>query len=140
MAKNETEERLAKVSMFSDLSKKELKAVARLMTPLELPAGRVITKQGTPGREFVVILSGTANVDIDGTIVAHLSAGDFLGELAVISGESRTATVTATSEMLVEVLNRREFMTLLDESPAVAKKILVGAVKRLQENDGTKTN
>jgi len=102
--------------------------------------GATLTKQGEPGREFMIITAGTARVDIDASTVAHLGPGDFLGELAVISGTPRTATVSATSEMTVEVLNRREFMSLLDQSAGLGRKILVGAVKRLQMNERTKTN
>lgn len=131
---------LADIGIFSELSKRELKAVARLMTELELKEGATLTRQGEPGREFMVISRGTAKVEIDNETVAHLGPGDFLGELAVISGTPRTATVTATSEMTVEILNRREFMSLLDESAALGRKILVGAVKRLQMNERTKTN
>jgi CRP-like cAMP-binding protein len=53
--------------------------------------------------------------------------------MAVVAGVPRTATVTADTDMTLEALNRREFSTLLDESPKLAKKILVGAVKRLYE-------
>lgn len=131
---------LAEIGIFSELSKRELKAVARLMTELELKEGATLTRQGEPGREFMIISRGTAKVEIDGATVAHLAPGDFLGELAVISGTPRTATVTATSAMTVEILNRREFMSLLDESAALGRKILVGAVKRLQMNERTRTN
>jgi CRP-like cAMP-binding protein len=67
--------------------------------------------------------------------VATLGPGDFFGELAVLAGVPRTATVTADTDMVVEALNRQEFSSLLDESPTLAKKILLGAVKRLYEND-----
>jgi len=128
---------LAEIGIFSELSKRELKTVARLMTELDVKEG---ARQGEPGREFMIISTGTAKVEIDGQTVAHLGPGDFLGELAVISGTPRTATVTATSAMIIEVLNRREFMSLLDESANLGRKILVGAVKRLQANERTKTN
>lgn len=131
---------LSEIGIFSELSKKELKAVSRLMTEVNIKDGATLTKQGEPGREFMIISSGTARVEIDGTSVAHLGPGDFLGELAVITGTPRTATVTATSPMFVEVLNRREFMALLDESSSLGRKILVGAVKRLQQNERTKVN
>lgn len=140
MAASKEEFRLEDIPIFAELSKRELKAVGKLMTELHLPPGKALTKQGSPGREFMIIREGTAKVEIDGSTVAHLSAGDFLGELAVISGAPRTATVVATSEVIVEVLNRREFMALLDESNDLAKKILIGAVKRLQQNEGTRTN
>jgi len=135
-----TEIRLQDVSIFSELSKRELKSVSKLMTEVTVKDGKVLTEQGSLGREFMVIIDGTAEVDIDGSIVARLGPGDFLGELAVISGAPRTATVRTTSPMVIETLNRREFMALLDQSPALSKKILVGAVKRLQANEGTKTN
>lgn len=131
---------LDRIGIFSELSKKERKAVARLMTEVEVAEGTTLTKQGDPGREFMIIQHGTARVVIDGVTVAHLGPSDFLGELAIISGLPRTATVTATSPMVLEVLNRREFLSLLDESASLSRKILVGAVKRLQENEQTKTN
>ena len=131
---------LAEIGIFSELSKRELKAVARLMTELSIKEGATLTRQGEAGREFMIICSGTAKVEIDDVTVAHLGPGDFLGELAVISGTPRTATVTATSAMVVEILNRREFMALLDESSKLGRKILVAAVKRLQINERTRTN
>ena len=131
---------LHEIPIFSELSKKELRSVEQLMTQVTVKEGATLTKQGEPGREFMIITAGTARVDIDASTVAHLGPGDFLGELAVISGTPRTATVSATSEMTVEVLNRREFMSLLDQSAALGRKILVGAVKRLQMNERTKTN
>lgn len=131
---------LKEISVFSELSKRELKSVAQLMTEVHLKQGATLTKQGSVGREFMVIVDGTAKVSIDERAVAHLGPGDFLGELAIISGEPRSATVIATSDMVLEVLNRREFMALLDESTLLSKKILIGAVKRLQANEATKTN
>ena len=133
LKRDSMDDQLREVSIFSELSKKELKSVARLMTQLSVKEGRELTRQGEPGREFLIILEGTAVVNRDGRKVADLGPGDFLGELAVLSGAPRTATVVATSDMTLEALNRREFMAVLDESPKLAKKILIGAVKRLQD-------
>ena len=140
MAKARGENDLTTIPIFSELSKREIKALSRLMTEVDVKEGARLTKQGEPGREFMIISDGTAVVDIDGATVAHLGPGDFLGELAVLSGTPRSATVTATSPMVVEVLNRREFMALLDQNASLSRKILVGAVKRLQENERPKTN
>lgn len=139
MARNQTDDRLREIPIFSELSKKELKAVSRLMTQVDVREGRALTRQGEVGREFMIILDGTAVVRRNGRKVADLGPGDFLGELAVLSGTPRTADVVATSPMSLETLNRREFMSLLDESAAIAKKILIGAVKRLHELDSSKT-
>ncbi|NIR35004.1 MAG: cyclic nucleotide-binding domain-containing protein [Actinobacteria bacterium] len=126
-------EQLADIELFSELSKKELKKVAGFMTPVHIKAGRDLTVQGQPGREFMVIAEGEATVRRNGRVIAKFGPGDFFGELAVIAGVPRTATVTADTDMVIEALNRREFSSMLDESAAVAKKVLVGAVKRLHE-------
>lgn len=139
MARNDTDERLREIPIFSELSKKELRAVSRLMTAINVPEGKTLTRQGEVGREFMVILEGEAVVKRNGRTVAKLGPGDFLGELAVLSGAPRTADVIATTPMLLETLNRREFMSLLDESAIIAKKILIGAVKRLHDLDSSKT-
>jgi CRP-like cAMP-binding protein len=127
------DEALPNIELFSELSKKELKSVASLMTPVRVKSGRVLTEEGQPGREFMIIIEGTATVKRKGKVLARLGPGDFFGELAVIAGVPRTATVTADSDMVIETLNRREFSSLLDESPRIAKKVLVGAVRRLHE-------
>lgn len=124
---------LPNIEMFSELSKKELKNIAALMTPIQVKMGRVLTKEGDPGREFMIIIEGTATVKRKGRVLARLGPGDFFGELAIVAGVPRTATVIADTDMVIETLNRREFTSLLDESPRIAKKVLVGAVRRLHE-------
>ena len=126
-------EQLADIELFSELSKRELKKVASFMTPVSIKAGRDLTVQGQPGREFMIIAEGEATARRNGRVIARFGPGDFFGELAVIAGVPRTATVTADTDMVVEALNRREFSSMLDESATVAKKVLVGAVKRLHE-------
>ena len=126
-------ERLGQIELFSELTSKEIKKVASYMTTIDVRAGRDLTVQGTVGREFMIIADGEATVRRNGRLIATLGPGDFFGELAVIAGVPRTATVTAETKMTVEALNRREFSSLLDESPKLARKILVGAVKRLHD-------
>ena len=124
---------LAQIELFSELNRKELKKLASFMTTVTPKAGRGLTTQGAVGREFMIIREGEASVRRNGRLIANLSPGDFFGELAVVAGVPRTATVTAETDLVVEVLNRREFSSLLDGNPALAKKILVGAVKRLHQ-------
>ena len=140
MARNDTDDRLKSIPIFSELSKKELRTVSRLMTPIDVNEGRALTREGEVGREFMIILEGTAVVRRGGRKIATLGPGDFLGELAVLSGAPRTADVIAASDMVLETLNRREFMSLLDESAAIAKKVLIGAVKRLHDLESSKTS
>lgn len=122
---------LESIELFSELSKKELRSVSQLMTTANIKAGKALMTEGEPGREFLVILEGEATVRRSGRVVARVGSGDFLGELAVIAGVPRTATVTADTDMVVSVLNRREFSGLLDQQPKIVKKVLVGTVKRL---------
>lgn len=126
-------ERLGNIELFSELTSKEIKKVASYMTTIDVREGRDLTVQGTVGREFMIIAEGEASVRRNGRLIATLGPGDFFGELAVIAGVPRTATVTAETKMVVEALNRREFSSLLDESPKLSRKILVGAVKRLHD-------
>jgi CRP/FNR family cyclic AMP-dependent transcriptional regulator len=135
MARSDIDTALARIPIFSECSRKELKAISKLVTPVDVKAGKVLTREGEPGREFMIIASGSATVRRGGRKIATLGPGDFFGELSVLAGVPRTATVTADTDMVVEALNRQEFSSLLDESPAMAKKILVGAVKRLYDND-----
>lgn len=135
MARSDIDQTLAGIPIFSECTRKELKAISKLVTPVNIPAGKVLVKEGDPGREFMIIVSGTATVRRNGRKVASLGPGDFFGELAVLAGVPRTATVIADVDMTVEAMNRQEFSSLLDESPAMAKKILIGAVKRLYAND-----
>lgn len=125
------EDHLADIEMFSELSRKDLKSVGRLMTSVQIKTGKALMKEGEPGREFLIIIDGTATVRRGGRVLAQVGPGDFLGELAIIAGVPRNATVTADAEMEVSVLNRREFTTLLDDQPSIARKVLVGAVKRI---------
>lgn len=135
MARSDIDQTLSEIPIFSECTRKELKAISKLVTPVSIAAGKVLVKEGEPGREFMIIAEGTATVKRNNRKVATLGPGDFFGELAVLAGVPRTATVIADSDMVVEAMNRQEFSSLLDESPAMAKKILLGAVKRLYAND-----
>ncbi|MBC8365670.1 MAG: cyclic nucleotide-binding domain-containing protein [Actinobacteria bacterium] len=126
---------LADLDLFADLSRSELRAVQRLMTPVRVRAGRNLTNEGEAGREFMVIVDGTATVRRRGRVVATLGAGDFIGELSMLAGVPRTATVTADTDLAVEALNRREFATLLDENPRLARKVMISAIRRLHSVD-----
>ena len=121
-------------TLFSGLSKKERKAVARLLTPVNVVQGTVFAREGDVGREAILIASGTASVERDGNKVATLGPGEFFGELALLTGAPRVAMVTAETDMVVAALSRQEFASLLDASPDVAQKILVDALRRLQQN------
>jgi CRP/FNR family transcriptional regulator, cyclic AMP receptor protein len=133
MGKKDTEERLRAIPLFRDLTKQEIRHICTLMTPVQIQSGRTLIKAGDVGREFMIILDGTAAVRRNGRKVAELGPGDYFGELSVLSGARRNADVVATSDMTVEVLSQSEFHTLLDENAKITRKILTAAVSRLSE-------
>lgn len=133
MTTNTTIATLASIELFAGLSKKELAAIDRLMTPVDIKAGKQVIKEGTAGREAFIIVEGTASVWRDGKLIASVGKGSVLGEVALLANRPRTATVQAETAMTVEVLNRREFEQLLDQSPAITRKLLVATAKRIHQ-------
>lgn len=124
-------ELIKSVPIFSRCSKKELEALGSEFDEIDVPSGRTLTKQGEPGREFVVIVSGTAEVTKDGRRVNMLGAGDFLGEIALLSGGPRTATVTTVSDTDLLVLNSRSFARLTKEVPSLQASVVKALSERL---------
>ncbi len=128
-------ETLSKLHLFSELSKADLKKIERLMTPVDIKKGREFITEGKPGREAFILLEGTASVHRGKRLIATLGPGDIMGEMSIIAGDPRSATVRAETDLVCEVLNRREFSSLLDEIPTIARKIMVTAIKRLHSLD-----
>jgi CRP-like cAMP-binding protein len=104
--------RLKDVPFFSSMSEPDLAAVAQQSDEIRVAAGRVVAREGDLGEAFFVIESGTAEITRGGAPVAKLGAGDFFGEIALLREERRTATVTATSPMVLIVMTASSFRSL----------------------------
>lgn len=117
-------ELLSKVPLFAGCSEDQLRDITRLLTPVDVKAGTTLARQGDYGKEFFVIIEGTAAVLRDGVELAKLGAGDVVGEISIIDGGQRTATVVADTDMLVEVATHPEFAGLLDRAPEIAVNML----------------
>jgi CRP/FNR family cyclic AMP-dependent transcriptional regulator len=126
---------LKRIPLFAGCSRTELEAVSRVADELRLPAGRVLMRQGTPGRELIVLVEGEATVERDGATIAVRHGGDFFGELALVTGRPRTATVTATTDLQTLVLDRLSFDRLLRDVPTIAAKVLKAVAERLPPED-----
>ncbi len=122
---------LKEVPLFARCSRAELAQVAGIADEIDLPEGQELTREGERGREFFVLLDGTAEVARRGRKLNTLGPGDFLGEIALISRSPRTATVTATSPLDVLVVTDRDFRTLLQRSPEIRIKVLEALAERL---------
>jgi CRP/FNR family cyclic AMP-dependent transcriptional regulator len=119
------------VPLFSKLSRKELEALASVADEMDLPEGKTLTREGERGREFFVLLKGTADVHQNGKKIATLGEGDFLGEIALVTRLPRTATVTTTSPVRALVITDRDFSALLKRSPEIGQGVLEALGERL---------
>jgi CRP/FNR family cyclic AMP-dependent transcriptional regulator len=124
-------ELLKRVPLFAGCSKSELRELAKTADELDLREGTVLTREGRPGREFFVLVEGTARVSKAGRKIAEVGAGDWFGEIALITNSPRTATVTATSPVDVLVITDRRFRTLVETMPSIALKVLSCVGERL---------
>jgi CRP/FNR family transcriptional regulator, cyclic AMP receptor protein len=123
------------VDLLSGCSSDELRRIASLTTELDAFAGQILAQQGEPGGEFFIIVSGTAKVSRNGVSLATLSSAAFFGELALLDGGGRTATVVAETDLRLLVLSRGEFKVLCRSYPSVTNKMLVELGARLRRAD-----
>ena len=129
--RNQKVELIKHTPLFANCSKRELEEIAHLADEIDLRQGKEMTRQGSPGREFFVLLEGEAEVTKDGRVINELSGGDFFGEIALVSDSPRTATVTATSPVRALVITDRSFRRLLKDQPELQSKVLAALAARL---------
>lgn len=129
-------ELLAQRPLFSGLSRKEVESVAALGVTLEIEANQVLTKEGAIGQEAFLIVAGSAHCTVGNQVeVANLGPGDLFGEMSLLDGARRSATVVADTDMTVTVFDRREFIRLVETSPNLALKLLAAMAARLRSVD-----
>ena len=126
---------LAAVPLFSQLSAKERRQVARSLGVHDVADGVLLVRQGEAGDTFYVLLDGSARVSRNGRRVATLDAGDWFGELAVLDPAPRDADVVTTSAATVGVLDAKSFKRLLGELPAMTARLLSGLARRVRDGD-----
>jgi CRP/FNR family transcriptional regulator, cyclic AMP receptor protein len=131
LRRNEKIELIGKVPLFAGLSKAELARVASIADEIDLPEGKVLTRQGDRGREFFVLLEGEAEVRRNGRKLATRRAGEFFGEIALVSDRPRIATVAATTAVRALVIRDADFRALISGTPQIALKVLEAFADRL---------
>ena len=129
-------EMISRVPLFATCSKTELRKIASLADEIDLPTGTRLTKEGASGKEFVVIVKGGADVVRHGKKLRSLGNGDFLGEIALVTGTPRTATVTTTEPTRALVIAAPAFRTLLRNTPSMQLKVLDALASRLPPETG----
>ncbi len=123
------------VPLFAGLSKRELAQVASIADEIDFRAGRVLIREGDRGREFFILLEGTADVTRKGKPLATRTSGDFFGEIALVCDRPRVATVTTTSPTRALVVADRDFRGLVKRTPEIAIKVLAAVAERLPADD-----
>jgi CRP-like cAMP-binding protein len=131
LRKNAKVELIKRVPLFSHCSKKELGLIARIADEIDLPEGKTLMREGDRGREFFVLVEGSAEVRRGKRKVSTLGGGDFFGEIALVSQRPRTATVTTTSPARTLVVTEQSFRSLLDRAPDVQRKVLQALADRV---------
>lgn len=131
-SRRELTELLADVGLFSRCTKRERATIARHMDTAKLPADTPLVEQGEEGDALFVIIDGAAVVRKGDQLVANVGPGAYFGELALLDGEPRSATVVATEDVTVAVLGVRMFRTLLREFPEMTFELLAGLAADLR--------
>ena len=125
-------ESLRHVPLFADLDTKQLKQIARLFKERRFAKGEVVVQEGSGGAAFFVIESGEATVVVGGAPRRTVQAGDHFGEIALIDEGSRTATITATSDLLCYGVTHWDFKPLVEANGAIGWKLLQSMARMLR--------
>jgi CRP-like cAMP-binding protein len=124
---------LRRVWLFSACDDDEIERIAAMAEPRDVEAGTEVAREGDPGLEFFVVVAGDAIATVDGDEVGRIAPGGFFGEMALLDGGERVATVTAASALSLLVLGRHEFNEMLEIAmPQVAPKLLAVVGARLR--------
>ncbi len=122
---------ISRIPLFEVCSQAERARLATILVQVDLPAGEVLIREGEPGDRFFVLAKGTAEVRRGNRKIATLAAGDFAGEMALLTNAPRMATVRTTSPVTALEATREGFSALLDTSPRIERKLLKALADRV---------
>lgn len=126
-------ELIKQVPLFGLCSDKELGDIAALADEVSVKAGTTLVKEGNPGDECFVVISGTGRATLRDQVLGDLGPGEVIGEMALLDVSPRSATVTATTDMELFCLDPRSFTELLDRHPSVSRRMLASMARRLRD-------
>ncbi len=132
MARDEKLDLLHRIPLFSGFDNRRLERLGMLADEVDVPAGKILMRQGDTGTDMMVIVSGSVSVERDGNRLNTLGSGDFFGEIALIDNGPRTATVTTEEPTRLLVLAHRDFHSMMDEFPEVADQVMNALANRVR--------
>jgi CRP-like cAMP-binding protein len=124
---------LKEVPMFEGCSERQLQSIARIARVFDAPPGTVITRAGEPGNEFYLILDGTVSVDLSVGRPVSLRPGEFFGEMSLLDGNPRSATIVTDTPVRLLVINRENFSVFRREVPDLTQILLVTLSRRVRQ-------
>lgn len=133
LTRERTTQLLAETRLFAGVDAEGLARIADRITELDVPADRVIARQGEIGTGFFIIAAGSVRVVRDGETIAMLDPGDFFGELSVLDGKPRNAQVVSSEPTTCLALATWDFEAVVGEQPSVALAILRELAGRLRD-------
>ncbi len=139
VVRDEKLEKLRQVPLFAHLGRRETERLSMLADELDVPDGQILTRQGASGGEFFIVLDGQVAIEKDGGRVATMNPGDFLGEIALIDGQPRTATARAEGNARLLVIGRAPFHELITEFPSVRVCVLDALAERVRAHEPSET-
>ncbi len=125
------------IPLFQGCSDRSIEIIAGITEEASFPAGAVLVREGDEGASLIIIRTGTASVDQAGRFLRRLGPGDFLGEIALIDGRPRTATVTADEPIDALVIGREGFARIMDEFPVIRYDLVNALTQRLRDGSPT---
>ena len=123
---------IASVSLFEGLGRRELEEIAKLVDEVDIPAGKVLMRQGERGSEMFIVAKGRFSIERNGQHLRDVGPGTSIGEIALLSEGLRTATVTAAEPSRILLAGHREFHTLMDAHPTIRMHILEGLATKVR--------
>ena len=126
---------MRKVPLFRGMSTSDLETVADRASETTFEGGEIVTREGEPGEAFYIVIEGRLHVSQHGTLVRELGPGDFLGEISLVDGRPRTATVTAVGPVQALVIRRADFLEMVEWDSAVRLGILMALTERIRKTE-----
>jgi CRP/FNR family transcriptional regulator, cyclic AMP receptor protein len=140
VAKQKLDNVLAAVPLFDGLSRRHLKHLADRAEVADYMEGHTIVKEGDDGDAFFVILTGQAKITVGNKVINRAMPGDHFGEISLLDGQPRTATVSSETPMTLLVLTRRAFMKALEQDASIALHLAASLAKRVRQNTRSLTS
>jgi len=126
-------ELLGRVPLFAGCTARDLEEIGKLADEVDVPAGHILMREGATAQEFFVLIEGSIRVDRGGTLISKLGSGAFVGEIGLVDGGPRSATVTAETPSRLFVIGHREFYSLLERHPRIQIEVLQALARRVRQ-------